>query len=139
MKVATAKNRESNFWKQVRTNLPESWIATRIESWAVPGVPDTLLCDSDGQIHLIELKVCTANAVRLSPHQVSFLTRHAHASAWVLIKKQPFKDRAHSVLLYRGADAIALATDGLSGAEPAGHWRNPVPWADVFSLVKSHT
>ena len=105
----------------------------------MPGVPDTLFCDSYGQFHLIELKVCVANAVRLSPHQVSFLTRHAHASAWVLIKKQPFKDRAHSVLLYSGADAIALATDGLAGAEPAGQWRNPVPWADVFNLVKSHT
>ena len=71
-------------------SLPKSrrLIFTRIESTALPGVPDLLICDESGKFHMVELKFITANAVSLRPHQVSWLTKHGKSSSWILVKKQ---------------------------------------------------
>ena len=106
---------EAQLWSQLRTNKPieRRFELTRVENSAVPGTPDVMVCDDNGDIHLIELKICTANAVRLSPHQIAFLTRHAHARAWIIVKRTPRSGTA-TVLVYRGADAVANHIPGLT-------------------------
>jgi Holliday junction resolvase len=107
-------------------------LPTRIETAAAPGVPDVMLCDEQGRIHLIELKCTAANAVRLSPHQVSFLIRHEHASVWIAVKRDGAKGK--TLFLFDGSDAIAVAERGIAGAEGA-EFRYPVIWNDVFELI----
>ena len=106
---------------------------TRIETAAAPGVPDVMLCDERGHFHLIELKCTAANAVRLSPHQVSFLIRHEHASVWIAVKRDGAKGK--TLFLFSGSDAIAVAERGIDGAEPRGVFDYPVIWNDFFQLV----
>jgi hypothetical protein len=127
---------EARLWSQLRTNRPTErrFELTRIENSAVPGTPDVMVCDDRGDIHLVELKVCTANAVRLSPHQIAFLTRHAHARAWIIVKRTPRSGTA-SVLVYRGADAVALAECGLRGADPVAEFTHPVDWRAVWQTL----
>ena len=39
--------------------------ATRLETWAMPGVPDVVLLDEFGNFHFVELKATAGNAVDL--------------------------------------------------------------------------
>jgi len=106
---------------------------TRIETSAAPGVPDVMLCDERGHFHLIELKCTAANAVRLSPHQISFLIRHGHASVWIAVKRDGVKGK--TLCLFSGSDAIDVAERGIDGAEPRGVFDYPVIWNDFFQIV----
>ena len=96
--------------------------ATRLETWAMPGVPDVVLCDESGKVHFIELKATAGNAVDLRPHQVAWLTNHGHASVWVMVKKRPTKNAPEQLFVYRGSGAVDLRMEGLNGSvEPAYH------------------
>ena len=106
---------------------------TRIETAAAPGVPDVMLCDEQGRIHLIELKCTSANAVRLSPHQVSFLIRHEHASVWIAVKRDGAKGK--TLFLFPGTEAIGIARRGIVGGKAHGEFRYPVIWNDVIELI----
>jgi hypothetical protein len=101
----------------------------------MPGVPDLLVCDESGKLHLIELKFTKTNAVELRPHQVSFLSKHKHASTWILIKKWPQKTDNPEVFLFRGSDAVDLRMDGLSKVEPALRFEQPVDWKQIWGLI----
>jgi len=92
-----------------------------------------MLCDERGRIHLIELKCTGANAVRLSPHQVSFMVRHEHASVWIAVKRDGAK-KGKTLFLFSGSDAIAVAERGIAGAA-AREFRYPVIWNDVFQVI----
>ena len=130
-------SREANFWKQLRTNsrsIDRKLLFTRVENSAMPGTPDVFMCDESGRFHLIELKTTSANAVRLSPHQVSFLMRHSHASCWIAIKKQTKKYKP-VVYLFSAGDAIALAKDGIGGATPVAAFPTPVDWRIFFNTI----
>ena len=50
---------EAQLWSQLRTNKPieRRFELTRVENSAVPGTPDVMVCDDNGDIHLIELKI----------------------------------------------------------------------------------
>ena len=106
---------------------------TRIETSAAPGVPDVMLCDERGHFHLIELKCTAANAVRLSPHQISFLIRHGHASVWIAVKRDG--SRGKTLFLFSGSDAIDVAERGIEGAAPRGEFPFPVLWNAVFDVI----
>ena len=106
---------------------------TRIETAAAPGVPDVMLCDEQGRIHLIELKCTAANAGRLSPHQVSFLIRHEHASVWIAVKRDGAKGK--TLFLFPGTEAIGIARRGIVGGKAHGEFRYPVIWNDVIELI----
>ena len=106
---------------------------TRIETAAAPGVPDVMLCDEQGRIHLIELKCTAANAVRLSPHQVSFMVRHEHASVWIAVKRDGAKGK--TLFLFPGTEAIGIARRGIVGGKAHGEFRYPVIWNDVIELI----
>ena len=106
---------------------------TRIETADAPGVPDVMLCDEQGRIHLIELKCTAANAVRLSPHQVSFMVRHEHASVWIAVKRDGAKGK--TLFLFPGTEAIGIARRGIVGGKAHGEFRYPVIWNDVIELI----
>jgi len=115
---------------------------TRLETWAMPGVPDVVLCDDSGGFHFVELKAATTNAVDLRPHQVSWLSRHKHASTWVLVLR--IADRGtrtkaptpESISLYPGSDAMDLKFDGLK-IEPLYRSEGKADWDRILDLIVS--
>ena len=109
--------------------------ATRLETWAMPGVPDVLVCDELGRFHMIELKHTNSNAVELRPHQVSFLTTHAHASCWILVRQQKKATDVPVVSLFRAVQAVELRMDGLTATAPVLSSPEPVQWGDFFALM----
>jgi hypothetical protein len=78
----------------------------------MPGIPDVLLCDDSGLFHLVELKATAGNAVDLRPHQVAWLSRHAEASVWVVVRKVATEIRPQKMYLYHGRDAMDLKMAG---------------------------
>ena len=126
--------KESSFWKSFQSKakaLRPKWRLTRLESWASLGVPDVLGCDEQGRFFLIELKSVTGNAVRLSPHQISFLTTHQHAPVYCLVHQTP--RNGESLYLYPGAAAIDLAQDGLATESLLRlDKERSFPWDDLF-------
>ena len=131
--------RESGLWKQVREGLKRTKreiLPTRLETWALPGVPDVLLCDEKGNFHLVELKFCNGNKVGLRPHQVSFLTRHKHASTWILVKHQKINQKDFRILLFKGEAAVDLVMDGLKGSTEVAEFEGPfVDWDGLFRII----
>jgi hypothetical protein len=115
---------------------------TRLETWAMPGVPDVVLCDDSGGFHFVELKAATTNAVDLRPHQVSWLSRHKHASTWVLVLR--IADRGtrtkaptpESISLYPGSDAMDLKFDGLK-IDPLYRSEGKADWDRILDLIVS--
>jgi len=79
----------------------------------LPGVPDVLILDQNSTLQLVELKYTRTNAVRLSPHQVSFLSSHADGLVWLLVKKDPISAPAE-YFLYRGDAVVDVAMKGLT-------------------------
>ena len=68
-------NPETNFWQQVKKNLPKyRWV--RIESWATQGVPDLLGFTEEGKLFTVELKVIRSKKLSFSPHQIAFHVLH---------------------------------------------------------------
>jgi len=112
--------------------------STRIESTATAGVPDLCICDKSGHFHFIELKVITANKVGLRPHQISWLTRHSHASAWILIRKQKNPETPAELFLYQAEDAIELANVGVK-LKPYLHQIQPFQLDEVFRVITNYS
>lgn len=98
--------------------------ATRIETWAQPGVPDVVFGDERGRFHFVELKSSSGKAVDLSPHQVSWLDAYGRlgCSVWILVRKVPTKTLPQELFLFRGTDAVRLKMDGLNAVEPVWHF-----------------
>lgn len=114
---------------------------TRLETWAMPGVPDVVMADEFGRFHFIELKATAGRAVDLRPHQVAWLSNHGHASVWVLVKKHKTKNEPEQMYLYHGRDAVDLKMEGLK-RDPYHHVTGQVDWNEIFELIaptKSHT
>ena len=118
--------------KRIRPKI----LPTRLESWALPGVPDVMLCDEKGNFHLVELKFCNGNKVGLRPHQVSFLTRHQHASVWILVKHQKINEKDFRIILYKGEEAVNLVMDGIKGSQKIAEFEGPfIDWESVFNTI----
>ena len=136
----TAQKREAGFWKQFRTALTNrakqktlNW--TRLETWAMPGVPDVVLQDDKGRFHFVELKATGSNAVDLRPHQVSWLTKHGHGSVWILVKQQTSKMPKAKLYLFGGKDAVDLKMEGLTAVESYAELESPFDWEEVIDLI----
>ena len=70
----------------------------------MPGLPDVMFCDEKGNFHLVELKFCNGNKVGLRPHQVAFMTRHKHASVWIMVKHKKITEKDYRILLFKGEE-----------------------------------
>jgi len=134
-KVAIAVKRESGFYKQVKEaaqRVNRKLLLTRIENWVGAGIPDVVLCDSSGYFHFVELKYTTSNRVDLRPSQVAWLTKHRHASCWILIKKQAKPTERAEMFLYKAEDAVDLKMEGMKDMKPVFRCSQPFKWEDMF-------
>jgi hypothetical protein len=101
----------------------------------LPGVPDLLICDGAGKLHLVELKFTTSKVVALSPHQVSFLVKHKKASVWIMVyKSQVRKSNEQEVFLYHGKDAVDVRMEGLE-TEPVYYADATKDWSNILNLI----
>ena len=107
---------------------------TRLETWAMPGVPDVLICDEEGNFHFVELKVTGGKAVELRPHQVAWLSNHSHASAWVLVLKKKTKTLPQRISLYPASAAMDLKMEGLA-VEPLYEETETICWDFILDLI----
>ena len=99
---------ERQLWKKLKDETPSiSWI--RIENWALPGTPDLLGYNVNGTFFTVELKVTKGNPVRLSPHQISFHTRHKK-NTFILVACAP---KLGHFRLYPGSLILELNYAGL--------------------------
>ena len=133
----TAVKRESAFWKQMKdgmAKIPRKLTTTRLETWALPGVPDLVACDEQGRFHFVELKATAGNAVELRPHQVSWLSSHSRASVWVAVQRVETKNDPKQFFLFHGSKAVDLRFDGLK-VEPDYHSIWPPNWDEVWALI----
>jgi len=83
---------ESNFWKQIKNNLPKDCLANRIESKVGGGVPDVHLV-LDGLPFWIELKTTKTNKVNITPHQIAWHMAYSakKGKSFYLVKHLPTK------------------------------------------------
>ena len=103
---------EARFSARVRDGLKACGCdIERIENRVNLGVSDMLI--GVGSLFVtVELKVVSRGLqVKLRPHQISFLTRHALKGrpAFVLVKCEA----ADEIRLYHGNQAVELSTEGL--------------------------
>lgn len=111
------KSPEARFIQSFRENILNSRM-TRIESRVGLGTPDAIVALSNGRIVLIEYKVVKPNGVkvRLSPHQVSFMMRHASFGAPVflmVLKKRTVGIRGGMLYVYEAGQAMEVFEHGL--------------------------
>ena len=105
---------------------------TRLESWALPGLPDVLLCSESGVFSFLELKVTKSGAGKLglSPHQCAWLSRHASGPVFVVVR-----DSSLDIRVYSGSDAVDLRMDGLAAVEALAIFKEPYDWESFFRLT----
>jgi len=100
--------KESDLWKLLKKNTPEiKW--SRIESWAVPGIPDLLGYHDSCGFFTVELKVTTTKKVRFSPHQILFHSTHTKRN--FILVQQTEKASSRSIKLYGSTSILGLLTD----------------------------
>lgn len=126
------KNLEANFYKKLKSNQKKfrpDLKFTRLESWASQGVPDLVICSEKGVFYFVELKTTKGMAVKLSPHQVSWLTQHKHAPTYVFVHTKNAE-----IFVYKGSQAVDLIHKGLL-VKPVHHFPAPVNWSEIFNLT----
>jgi hypothetical protein len=97
-------------------------------------VPDVDICDEHGLFHKVELKVADGNKVELRPHQVAYLTRHQHASVWILVRKGLTLKDDYELFLYHGRQAVDVRMDGLK-TRPVLHLPSCDDWTPIFEMI----
>lgn len=109
-----SKGPESNFWNQIRQNLPKKCLATRIENKHGGGVPDVHIV-WDHLPFWIELKTVKNNACRISPHQIAWhMAYFARGGAsFFLVKHLPTKH----LYLFEGKQGPEVLELGVLGAD----------------------
>jgi hypothetical protein len=135
MPRSALKNRESGLWQIISDGLKRSGRkieTTRLESWAIPGVPDVLLCSEIGVFSFLELKVTKSKAGKLglSPHQCAWLSRHTNGPAFIVVR-----DSSLDIRVFAGSDAVDLRMDGLAAVSPLAVFEEPYDWEEFFQLT----
>jgi hypothetical protein len=124
---------ESKFWKLIKKNLPNIFL-TRIESWAMPGVPDVYGC-KDGIMFWIELKKVTkGNNVKLSPFQKSWHFSHSLQGGRSFI----MLETPDPLLLSIFPSSIAISIAALSPKNAPKSWALPASqaaWAEIHNYL----
>ena len=113
---------ETKFWHELKRTTPQiKW--TRIENTSSAGCPDLLGYNANRFFFTVELKVANGNKVRLSPHQISFHTRHPE-NTFILVKT---KDDCR---LYVGEQVKELLACGCSLEPVACGWKEVRLWLE---------
>jgi len=120
---------ESKFWNSIKQNMSDvHW--TRIESWALPGVPDCYGC-KDGVMFWLELKTSTkVNKAKLSPFQKSWHFSHARQGGRSFIMHKTLEER----LMCLFPSSIAFSIDALSPNHASKSWAlpmDPAAWKEL--------
>ena len=119
--VDTLVKPESKLWHSIKKNLPDIFW-TRIESWALPGVPDCYGC-KDGVMFWLELKTSTkVNKAKLSPFQKSWHFSHARQGGRSFIMHQTLEQR----LMCLFPSSIVISIDALSPDHASHVWHLPL-------------
>ena len=101
-------NPETKLWKLLKKNTPEiRW--SRIESWAVPGIPDLLGYHDSCGFFTVELKVTSTKKIKFSPHQILFHSTHTKRN-FILVQLSP-KGSPRSIKLYGSSSILGLMND----------------------------
>jgi len=129
------RNIEAGLWSLIKTNIPKSRTIEldRIEAFGTLGFPDVLCCNEDGLFSFLELKVQHGKKINLSPHQVSWLTRHGHANCFIVVRSA---DMGLNVFL--GRDSVDLCLDGPSAVSPLKTFTYPLSeydWEGFWALT----
>jgi hypothetical protein len=129
------KNREAGLWRLISDGLKTTGRkieTSRLESWALPGLPDVLLCSEHGDFSFIELKYTKARAgkVDLSAHQCAWLTRHSHSNSYVVLR-----DRSLDINVFAAADAVDLRLGDFTSVPALGVYKAPYDWDEFFELT----
>jgi hypothetical protein len=105
---------------------------SRLESWALPGLPDVLLCSEHGDFSFLELKYTKARAgkVDLSAHQCAWLTRHSHSNSFIVLR-----DRSLDIRVFAAADAVDLRMGDFTAVEALQVFTEPYDWPGFFELT----
>ena len=128
-------NREAGLWRIILDGLKTTTRkieTTRLESWALPGVPDVLLCSESGVFSFLELKAqkSAVGKVDLSPHQVAWLSRHASGPCFIVVR-----DSSLNIRVFAGSDVVDLRMEGLAAVSPVAVFEEPYDWEEFFRLT----
>ena len=93
-------------------------------------MPDVLVA-ANGSFGMWELKVCTANAVRLSPHQISFAETHKDYPVWFLVCAAT--NDGEAIYAYPAASVSELSRIGLK--HPPSLKITPPDWLPLLDLI----
>jgi hypothetical protein len=124
---------ESKFWNSIKQNMSDvHW--TRIESWALPGVPDCYGC-KDGVMFWLELKTSTkVNKAKLSPFQKSWHFSHARQGGRSFIMHQILGERLICIF----SSSIVPSIGALSPKHASKCWAlpaSPAAWAEMQDYI----
>ena len=128
---------ESRLWKRLSDNTKHNVHWTRLESWALPGIPD-LYGIREGKSFWLELKVHrlkSLNSLKLSPHQINWQVQHcAHGgSVWNLVSHPP----SRTTNLFSGKRALELGgmTEKEGPLKPDRRWQSPINWSRMIEIM----
>jgi hypothetical protein len=126
---------ETNFWRQIKKNTPKiHW--TRIESVASLGIPDLNGFSIDnserGSEFWVELKCTRMKKIKLTPYQISWLTKRSEIGGKAFILAKALGSGA--VYLYLGSDARRLQAVGLD-LPAIDIFPRPVDWETLEHVL----
>ena len=127
------KHIEAGLWNLLKTGLKTTsrWIElTRLEAWNLPGIPDVLACNEDGCFSFLELKVRHGKKVKLSAHQVAWLSRHGHSNTFIVVRG-PSLD----INVYMGGCSVDLCMGDAAAVEALETFSEPYNWEAFWALT----
>ena len=92
-----------------------------------------LCCSEGGKFSFLELKLVKGKrkvSIDISPHQVAWLSRHAHAHVFIVC-------RGRNLVLdvFGGSSAVDLRMDSFSTVSPVASFAEPYDWQKFWALT----
>jgi hypothetical protein len=109
--------RDGGLRVEFRKRLPSfHWVS--IETYTLPGVPDSEFCTPGGTEAWIEFKAASAWAITFQPFQASWIDRRARygGNVWVAVRRIPIARKSlgtDQLWLIPGSQVIQLEAHGL--------------------------
>ena len=126
-----AVQNEAGFWQLIRKNLKKSFLFTRIENIASPGVPDVFWTAlKNGESGWVELKIIRGRKMRFGQEQVAWIKRHSDLglNVKVLARKE------ETIFLWEGSDISEVAAQGIEAKEKR-IWHRPFAWPEIIDAI----